>query len=375
MTGNGDRQVMDASSSGKRKSSGQPSSDSEVSAAKIHVKEYANTPLNTSCSSATSNITDAELTVVISGRNRPLKHYHPSLVNNAIREIIGNYDKIKVLPSGDLALTCKRLVDVKAMLDRDCLTYSTTNIPVKTSRYTHKPYGCRVVVTGIPLDVTDSEMMEALSQHHVTFVKRLKRKSDKGYVNSLSYLLCFKNKTPPEFINFGYLRLPTKSYNPPPQRCFKCNRYGHKRENCRGKACCSKCGSRQHEYSTCPNEVKKCVNCHGCHSAAYGGCIIYKQEAKIQVIKEKSNISYQQAKELVISQAVTRNPRNVPSEIASRPFYSQVARRKNQTSSMQRPSEPAMQHQTQDPKECSIDIPAQPVPIEQTQTQLQKYTI
>ena len=121
--------------------------------------------------------------------------------------------------------------------------------------------------------------------------------------------------------------------------------------------------------------MKKCVNCHGCHSAAYGGCIIYKQEAKIQVIKEKSNISYQQAKELVISQAVTRNPRNVPSEIASRPFYSQVARRKNQTSSMQRPSEPAMQHQTQDPKECSIDIPAQPVPIEQTQTQLQQSLI
>ena len=76
MTGNGYGQVMDASSSGKRKSSEQPSSDSdsEGSAAQIHVKEYANTALNISCSSATTNITDADLTVAISGRNRPLKY-------------------------------------------------------------------------------------------------------------------------------------------------------------------------------------------------------------------------------------------------------------------------------------------------------------
>ena len=76
-----------------------------------------------------------------------------------------------------------------------------------------------------------------------------------------------------------------------------------KKENCRGKSSCCKCGGRDHEYSNCPNAEKRCVNCKGNHSAAYGGCTIYKQEAKIQIIKERSNVSYSQAKEMLSTQA------------------------------------------------------------------------
>ena len=72
-----------------------------------------------------------------------------------------------------------------------------------------------MVVTGIPIEVTDAEVKDSLSKHGIVFVKRLKRKTDKGFVDSLSYLLCFEATTPPESINFGYIRLLTRPYNPP----------------------------------------------------------------------------------------------------------------------------------------------------------------
>ena len=290
---------MDASSSGKRKSSSLQTSDSdsEESSAKIAAKDYAATR------SLNSTIKDHELTVIISGRSRPMKHYHPTTVNNAIRAIIGDYEKIKVMPSGDLAITCKRKTQVQSLLDRDNFTYSSLVIPVKTSLFVSKSYGCRAVITGVPLEVTDDELMKSISEYGVTYLKRPKRKTNQGFVLSLSYLICFKAKTAPEYVEFGYLRLRTKPYNPPPQRCYKCNRYGHTKEKCRGKSCCTKCGSTNHEYSSCQNE-KKCVNCHGSHSAAYGGCEVYKQEAKIQIVKESSDLKYEKAKEIVSSQSL-----------------------------------------------------------------------
>ena len=249
MAGKGRRQVLEASVSGKRKSCSSLTSDSdnEGSSAKIMAKDYA-----VSTPSVSVKNTSSEKTVVISGRNRPMKHWHPATVNKAITSIIGDYEKIKVLPSGDLAVTCRHEGQVSKLLDRDNISHSSTTIPVKTYLYKSKPYGSRAVITGIPIEVTDDELKESLSEHEITFLKRLKRKTKEGYVDSLSYLLCFKAKTPPDSVNFGYLHLRTKPYNPSPQRCFKCNRCGHKKEHCRGKTCFTKCGGRDHEYSACP---------------------------------------------------------------------------------------------------------------------------
>ena len=303
-----ERQVMDVSISGKRKSSSSitSESDDEGSAPKILAKEYA---IRSPTEAVIVQREEDKLTVVISGRTRPMKHWHPTLVNKAIMSIIGQYEKIKVLPSGDLAVTCKRPEQAQLLLDRDNITDSSTSIPVKTYLYRSKPYGSRAVVTGIPLEVNDDELKNSLSEYGITFLKRLKRKTAQGYEKSLSYLLCFKAEKPPVSINFGYLYLRTKPYNPPPQRCYKCNRYGHTKDKCRGKPCCPKCGGRDHDYSTCPNNTRKCVNCQGSHSAAFGGCPIYKQEAKIQILKERSNVTYSRAKEIVTQQNAERPPK------------------------------------------------------------------
>ena len=278
-------------------------SDSDVSSPKIPAKEYA-VNNNRPNGSDPSN----DLTVVISGRDRPMKHYHPTTVNNAILDTIGDYDTVKLLPSGDLAVTCKQHKQVLTLIDRDCLIYKSTSIAVKTTVYKSRPYGSRAVVTGIPVEVTESELTVSLSNYRITFLKRLKRRSENGPVDSLSVLLCFEDKTPPEFIKFSYIRLRTKPYNPPPIRCHKRNRFGHKKQNCRSKPCCCKCGNQDHDYKDCPNENKYCVNCKGGHSAAYAGCDAYKRVASIQIVRERSKVSYDQAKEIVASRMTVASP-------------------------------------------------------------------
>ena len=38
-----------------------------------------------------------------------------------------------------------------------------------------------------------------------------------------------------------------------------------------------------------------------CHSAAYGGCPVYIEEAKIQVIRERSNVPFCKAREIFLT--------------------------------------------------------------------------
>ncbi|CAN8025303.1 unnamed protein product, partial [Ixodes persulcatus] len=52
----------------------------------------------------------------------------------------------------------------------------------------------------------------------------------------------------------------TWPYVPNPRRCFKCQRFGHGSQNCRGKATCAKWGKNDHSADSCSNEAH-CVNC------------------------------------------------------------------------------------------------------------------
>jgi hypothetical protein len=43
-------------------------------------------------------------------------------------------------------------------------------------------------------------------------------------------------------------------------RCYKCNKYGHKANDCKGEVTCPIC-SEKHVLKECKNNTKKCVNC------------------------------------------------------------------------------------------------------------------
>src|SRR6218665_3935632 len=50
-----------------------------------------------------------------------------------------------------------------------------------------------------------------------------------------------------------------------------------------------------HTYTyTYTNEIKKCINCHGEHSAAFKGCPVYVKTQEILKIRNFQNVSYMQ---------------------------------------------------------------------------------
>ena len=97
-----------------------------------------------------------------------------------------------------------------------------------------------------------------------------------------------------EKINIGCLKKETRPYIPNPQRCFKCQKFGHTKNSCKDKAVCAGCGEEGHNLDDCQNDPK-CVNCQGDHVATSRDCPKWKIEKDIVTLKYTENISFADA--------------------------------------------------------------------------------
>ena len=94
---------------------------------------------------------------------------------------------------------------------------------------------------------------------------------------------------------FGYKRINVKEFIPYPVRCFKCQKYGHVSQNCRGTTKCPICGNN-HTFEQCDNKQnRKCCNCRLSHSAGYKGCEEFLKAKKIKQFSHSNKISYAEA--------------------------------------------------------------------------------
>ncbi|GFV46395.1 putative RNA-directed DNA polymerase from transposon BS [Trichonephila clavipes] len=85
------------------------------------------------------------------------------------------------------------------------------------------------------------------------------------------------------------------------QGVTQCQRFGHSQTACRGQLTCSRCASVGHTSSD-RNLEQKCVNCSQPHSADPKLCTKWKIEKEIQTIKTNKNISYVEARKLILPQ-------------------------------------------------------------------------
>ena len=79
---------------------------------------------------------------------------------------------------------------------------------------------------------------------------------------------------------------------PNPMRCYKCQKFGHTKFNCRKNEVCNKCGKEDHTDSKqCTNEAR-CVNCQGNHASNDKTGLKWKEEKEIHRIKTERGITY-----------------------------------------------------------------------------------
>ena len=101
-------------------------------------------------------------------------------------------------------------------------------------------------------------------------------------------------------MKIGYCLERVEQYVPAPLRCFKCQKFGHHREACRGRQTCSKCGEKDpdHAEEDCLKETR-CANCQLDHLAYARTCTVYQKEKEIIEVKHKRNVSFLKARRIV----------------------------------------------------------------------------
>ncbi|XP_024085183.1 uncharacterized protein LOC112127881 [Cimex lectularius] len=177
--------------------------------------------------------------------------------------------------------------------------------PVKTSPHRKLNSSQGVISARDLLTCSEEEIKEELSSQGVIEVKRIKRKTDRGLINTASLILTFDRPEMPKEVWAIYQRFLVRPFLPAPMRCFKCLKFGHTALRCRNQNTICSCGVPVHEGRPCV-DPPRCVNCDGPHHARSSACRILKEEREIQRLKAEKGMSHVEARALVRSSAFSR---------------------------------------------------------------------
>ncbi|XP_041369636.1 uncharacterized protein LOC121383611 [Gigantopelta aegis] len=108
----------------------------------------------------------------------------------------------------------------------------------------------------------------------------------------------YNTSTLPQSITAGYLNVPVEPFVLNPLRCFKCQKYGHGQNACRGKLTCARCGQFDHDSKRSQQDLL-CINCKGDHFTYSRECPRWKVEKRVQQVKVKKRLTFADARKLV----------------------------------------------------------------------------
>ncbi|GFW74713.1 putative RNA-directed DNA polymerase from transposon X-element [Trichonephila clavipes] len=235
--------------------------------------------------------------LILSLPNNEMSRKSPFIIHKTLIGIGGEPKSIKKLRSGDLLLETISAVQSKSFLLAK--TFIDSPLIVTPHRTLNS---CRGVISESDLlYASETEILEGLSDQGVTQVRRIKIKKDLSLFPTKNLILTFNSPKLPSNIKAGYLNCKVRPYIPNPLRCFKCQRFGHSQTSCRGQLTCSRCASVGHASTDCSQEPK-CINCLQPHPSDSKICPKWKIEKQIQEIKTTQNISYPEARKLIVPQ-------------------------------------------------------------------------
>ncbi|GFU36023.1 putative RNA-directed DNA polymerase from transposon BS [Trichonephila clavipes] len=207
--------------------------------------------------------------LLISLPNNEMSSKSPFAFQKALIGIGGEPKSVKRLRSGDLLMETHSLSALQTkffLLAKTFLNSFVTISPHKTLN------SCHGVISEPDLLITpEAEILEGFSNKGVIQVRRITIKKDTAVIPTKHLILTFSSPTLPQTIKAGYLNFKIRPYIPNHLRCFKCQRLGHSQTSCHGQLTCSRCAS-------------------------------WRTEKQIQEIKTNKNISYPEARKLIVPQ-------------------------------------------------------------------------
>ncbi|GBM89571.1 hypothetical protein AVEN_85795-1 [Araneus ventricosus] len=212
----------------------------------------------------------------VSEKAENFSNVSPFLVEKAITGSVGTVTSTKLMRSGDLLVEVASRKQAQQILKLNSLS----TIPISVKPHVSLNSSKDVITCGRLLNLSNEEIAKELGGQGVKDVWRINIRRDGELMPTKHFILTFN--TP---------RLP----------CFKCQRFGHSKTNCRGTLTCGRCAAAGHESTDC-TAVEKCVNCEGKHTSFSRSCPKWKVEKEIAATKFKNNISFPEARRLVKAQ-------------------------------------------------------------------------
>ena len=108
---------------------------------------------------------------------------------------------------------------------------------------------------------TEEEIALALGKQGVTNIRRVFIRKSEERIQTKTYILTFNQPHTLKEVKIGHCLERVEQYVSAPLRCFKCQKYRHNREACRGRQICAKCGEKDLDYvkEDCLKEIT-CAN-------------------------------------------------------------------------------------------------------------------
>ncbi|CAH1110610.1 unnamed protein product [Psylliodes chrysocephalus] len=231
--------------------------------------------------------------LVVKRKEGDFSKISPFLIEKALNGICGPTKMTKKTKEGLLLETVSPRQAKKILTMTKLCDIEVEVIPHKTLNNSKGIIYCPDL-----LNCTVEEIQEELANQGVISVSRIKTKRDGELKDTPNHILTFNSPILPKNVKVAFYSLNVRLYIPAPLRCFRCQHFGHTSMRCEKPQVCV-CGEPIHTGKPCTPPIK-CVNCEGSHSTRSKECPVYKQEAAIQEIKIKENLSYPEAKKKVI---------------------------------------------------------------------------
>ena len=128
------------------------------------------------------------------------------------------------------------LVKVRSQRQVESILKMKTFHTTKSKAYPHEKLNIsKGVISGRELALATEEWMSsALKKQGVTNIKRIFIRKREEKIETNTYIMTFNQPHIPKEVKIGYCVEMVEQYVPAPQRCFKCQKYGHHREACGG---------------------------------------------------------------------------------------------------------------------------------------------
>ncbi|GFU59584.1 putative RNA-directed DNA polymerase from transposon BS [Trichonephila clavipes] len=250
-----------------------------------------------SCNLSIDDVAKHSRFLILSLPSNEMSKKSPFAIQKALKGIGGDPKSVQKLRSGDLLFETASAVQSKSFLMAKTFLDSTLTVTP------HKSLNCSqgVIFESDLLYASEAEILEGISDQGVTQVRRITILRDSKRLPTKHIILTFNSPKLPTSMKAGYLNCKIRPYIPNPLHSFKCQRFGHYQNSCRGQLTCSRCASVGHSSTDCTLEPK-CINCSQLHTADSKLCPKWKTEKQIQGIKTNKNISYFEARKLIVPQ-------------------------------------------------------------------------